>query len=192
MVTDHIIRSVTTSDEDTAIQVLVTAFRNEPIASFITPDEPAREARLLSRFQDMIKNRETNNMIVDITDTLNAAAIWEYKSVEEPKEPEVEVEHAAAKEEPPSGLSAAAEEMRIKLFAAEPPRPFFYLAYIGTTTKGQGAGSALIRHQLNKLPKGEKTVLFTSDGVEFYERFGFKVSTKVEVDGFSIYWMIRE
>ncbi|KAJ3083704.1 hypothetical protein HDU99_007075 [Rhizoclosmatium hyalinum] len=191
MVTDHIIRSVTTSDEDAAIQVLVTAFRNEPIASFITPDETARQARMLSRFQDIIKNRETNNMIVEVADTLDAAAIWEYKGLES-KAPEVEVEHVAAKEEPPSGLSAAAEEMRIKLFAAEPPRPFFYLAYIGTTKKGQGAGSALIRHQLNKLPKGEKTVLFTSDGVEFYERFGFKVSTKVEVDGFSIFWMIRE
>ncbi|KAJ3286719.1 hypothetical protein HDU79_006283 [Rhizoclosmatium sp. JEL0117] len=151
--------------------------------SFIYADAAAREAGDKKFFTDLIKNRDPLKIKVNVTDDIGAVAVWEHKSTdltEDAAYPSIE------------GIKPEAEQLFALVDKNEPPRPFLYLAFVGAAAKGTGAGSALIRHGLEQAKPGERVALFTSIGsVPFYERFGFKVTTTMEVQGFSLAWMIK-
>ncbi|KAJ3083706.1 hypothetical protein HDU99_007077 [Rhizoclosmatium hyalinum] len=178
------IRPITPADEAAVINTLVTAFGREPIGDFIYPDAAARDIGQTKMFTDLIKNRDPTKMSVDVTDDLDAVAVWEYKTASDVDD------HSLAEEE---GLTPDGQLLFTQVDENEPEKPFLYLAFIGAASAGTGAGSALIRHGLERVKQGEKVALFTSiRSVPFYARFGFKVTTTIEVKGFAVVWMIRE
>ncbi|KAJ3286715.1 hypothetical protein BCR33DRAFT_714575 [Rhizoclosmatium globosum] len=183
--TAHNIHSLSSEKEkDVAIQSLVTAFHNDPIAQFAFPDEYIRDLNHTHLFTDIIKDQRSENVIIDVTEGAEAVAIWERKNPGD-------VSSGGDKGSCP--VPPHVQEFFDKVEAAEPPRPYLYLSFLGSAKKGTGAGSALIRHRLKQLRKGERVALWTGNesNVKFYEKFGFRLFAKIQGNGVAAFWMVR-
>ncbi len=172
------VRALRPGEEAAAVDVLVDAFERDPLGRWLFPDRDTRRDAHHGLFAELI-SAHIPGATVDVTEPLDAAAIWLPPGCG----PDLDT--------PPATAPAAAELFAL-LKASKPTGDFWYLAFLAARTPGTGAGSALLHHRLDTL---EGTVaLWTGNeaNVGFYTRFGFAARSRCDVPGASAWWMTQK
>jgi hypothetical protein len=88
------------------------------------------------------------------------------------------------------GRGAAVESV---MHRARPAEGFWYLAGVGAVRRGEGIGSALLRHRLDGLTEPAYLESSKQENIRLYERFGFVQRDPIRVpDGPELWPMWRE
>lgn len=170
------VRSLRAGEEQAAAYVLRDAFMRGTFAKWISPVEEDRMAGLEAMFTEVLAQLPPGAE-VDVTDALDAVAIW--------LPPGSEV-HSP----PPPHARPAVEDMFRRINAAAPSQPFWYLDFLGARTAGTGSGTALMQHRAGLRP----AALWTNseDNVAFYAGHGFRVLSREDGDDVSTWWLWRD
>jgi GNAT superfamily N-acetyltransferase len=76
---------------------------------------------------------------------------------------------------------------------ARPHEEFWYLAGVGAVRRGEGIGSALLRHRLDRVQGAAYLESSKQDNIPLYERFGFELRDPIRVpDGPELWPMWRK
>lgn len=179
-------RAATSEDEDALAEVLASAFFDDPIWSWIVPDEGTRQRRLSGLFRAVVGASLARGDTVLTTDVRAGAAVW--------REPGRWQDSSlggwrrfvlAARSLGLGGI------VRLAVVAAaihdkHPRDPHWYLELLGTDppSQGTGVGSALIREVTRRCDAGGLPAYLETqrrENVEFYGRHGFEVVDEVDV-----------
>jgi ribosomal protein S18 acetylase RimI-like enzyme len=200
MTTTNII-SLSQENLNAAAESLARAFHNDPLQTYVFPDENERAARSPAHFAPLLRFGMLFGEVLTTEGKPLGAAVWL-----PPENWEVTPERAAA-----AGLDAlpivlgeeAANRFFSVLGAIEPyhhrdvPPAHWYLMVVGVSPEacGQGLGRALIEPIMNRADaSGLSCYLETAqpDNVAFYEYLGFKkIVEEVEPQGGLTMWTFR-
>jgi hypothetical protein len=87
------------------------------------------------------------------------------------------------------GRGAALESA---MHRARPPHELWYLAGVGAIRRGEGIGSALIRHRLDQVTGPAYLESSKQENIPLYERFGFELRDPLQLEGGPELWpMLR-
>ncbi len=178
-----------------ASRCLGNAFHDDPIASYLFPDERTRSPRFAS-FSKFVMGIMSRHGVITTNDPIQGAAIWQAPSP--PRLSPVKTISAAI------AMSACTKTAFFRAatlgqltMKRHPPEPHWYLAMLGTEPEhqGQGIASALLRATLENGDRtGVPAYLESSkeSNIPFYERHGFKVTGEIKVPrGPTLWLMIR-
>lgn len=171
--------------------VLGSAFRDDPVFTWLQPNLATRVATLPVFFGAMARHHFLAGGGVEIalsdTGVVGAAALWDppggwQQSVAE----QIAVLPAVIRTfRSRLGVAKALSE---QLKSIHPEEPHWYLGMIGSDTavRGAGYGGALLRSRLDRCDaEGAPAYLESSnpDNVGYYMRFGFEVTSEIAVAG---------
>lgn len=171
----RLVRPMATGEEDAVADVLTTAFDRDPLAQWFFPDAAIRQAAYRQLFEQATRELAPG-ALVDVTDTLDAAAIWNPPG------------HVPSWTPPPNTTPAAAT-LFAALEASMPPPPFWYLEFLGARTSGSGGGSALMRSRLANLSGPIAFWTANEANLDFYQRFGCTLAGRADAPGIRAWWL---
>ncbi|KAB7754156.1 GNAT family N-acetyltransferase [Mycolicibacterium mucogenicum] len=176
-------RAATRSDIGGLSHTLARAFADDPVMTWMLPDDGLRRRRLPRLFTALTKYQHLGHGGVEVAlsaDGIGAAALWD----------------PPGKWQQTRGTELRAVPMMLLTFgtavlrgqaAAElmkkhhPEEPHWYLAVIGSdpTVRGGGFGQALMKSRLDRVDAEHAPAYLESSNpvnVPYYERFGFEVT----------------
>ncbi len=194
------VRPATKTDIRPLSAALARSFHDDPVATWLLPDDASRVARQARLFAAMTRHQHLGDGGVEVAcdgPTIGAAALWD------PPNRWQESRRAVAMMLPTlipaMGRRLSALKLLGDLMKAEhPEEPHWYLAVIGadTSARGRGLGAALMRSRLQRCDAEHAPAYLESskaDNVPFYQRFGFEVTGELVVPGGPTLWkMWRE
>ncbi|OBI45929.1 GNAT family acetyltransferase [Mycobacterium kyorinense] len=182
-------RPAAKADIPALAQTLGRAFYDDPVATWIMPDDKSRAARLHGFFATMTRHHHLTGGGVEVAcdgPDIGAAALWD---------PPNRWKHSVGEQLAmlPSlvrgfGLRLTVGRRLAELLDAmkhhHPEEPHWYLATIGsdTTVRGRGFGQTLMRSRLDRCDAEHCPAYLESskpDNVPYYERFGFTVTGEI-------------
>jgi GNAT superfamily N-acetyltransferase len=178
-----IVRPATSADVPGIVDMLVQAFDDDPVASYMFAGARRRRLGLHSFFATELRRHYLPHGHVYVTEDLSGAALWgppdrERHPVAEllqllPTAPFLTSPH-----------TVGALRLMFKIESLHPTEPHWYLFTLGTAPEhqGKGVGSALLSTVLAHVDEqGEPAYLESSKerNVPLYARFGFKVIDEV-------------
>jgi GNAT superfamily N-acetyltransferase len=183
------VRRATPADVPRLASAFARAFLDDPLMTWVVPDEDRRLERLRRFFAYGLGRMVTHN-IRDVYTTTNAAgaATWaqpgEWKLPARKMLPAV---HGVLRAIGPGGLMRIGRAHTF-LESKHPHEPHAYLEGLATdpNSQGKGIGSALIQVVLVRCDEGQLPAYLTTqnpDNVPFYRRHGFDVTGEVDIPG---------
>jgi ribosomal protein S18 acetylase RimI-like enzyme len=171
------------SDVAGIVDMLVRAFDDDPVASFMFAGERRRRAGLHSFFSTELRRNYLPHGQVYVTEDLNGAALWGPPN--RPRHPVLELLQLLPTW--PFLLSPhtlGALRLMLTVENLHPTEPHWYLFTLGTNPEhqGHGVGSALLGSMLGRVDEaGEPAYLESSKerNVPLYRRFGFEVIDEI-------------
>jgi ribosomal protein S18 acetylase RimI-like enzyme len=183
------VRPVVRADLQSAVAVMARAFYEDPVMTWIFPDEAMRRRRLPPFFATAIRGnmRQGNTEVMVTGEQVLGCAIWLAPGTWRPPLRRQLLATPSVILRLRSRLAVASVTYGA-LFAAHPEKPHWYLSGIGTDppVQGTGVGSALMRSRLARCDAaGEAAYLESSkeSNVPFYERHGFRVTRELTIPG---------
>ncbi|RKS73708.1 acetyltransferase (GNAT) family protein [Actinomadura pelletieri DSM 43383] len=188
--TSLVVRSAGAGDAAAIAAVLGRAFYDDPLWSWLVPDDATRVRRLTGLFEVMLRRVHLptgGTESVGRGARTEAAALWA-----PPDRWRVPVRVQVAQAVPlirAFGLRTPASLRTLGEVEKHHPRePHWYLAVIGTDppAQGDGLGTALLRSRLDRCDaEGIPAYLESSKerNVPYYERFGFRVTRELALSG---------
>ena len=180
---DPLVRPATSSDVPAIVDMLVRAFADDPVATFMFAGARRRKLGLHSFFTSQLRRQYLPYGHVYVTEDLAGAALWG---------PPGRARHAVAEliqmlPTVPFLLSAHtinALRLTFKVESLHPEEPHWYLFTLGADPdqQGKGVGSALLRSALAHVDElGDPAYLESSKerNISLYARFGFEVIDEV-------------
>ncbi|MEU0540917.1 GNAT family N-acetyltransferase [Nocardia sp. NPDC005978] len=194
---DVTVRPALASDIPTMAKVLGVAFSDDPVFTWLIPDDKTRPRRAAFMFEAFIRYQffahGGADVALDDNGVLVGAAVW--------APPGKWNSGGAATLRVFPALARAlrlrlaqAGRMADAMAAHHPKEPHWYLAFIGTlpSARGRGFGQALLNSRLDRCDaEGAPAYLESSkpDNVPYYERFGFEKTGELDVtDGGPLMW----
>ncbi|GAA1668646.1 GNAT family N-acetyltransferase [Fodinicola feengrottensis] len=168
--------------------VLTRAFMDDPVMSWMMPDDAERDRRLPLFFQAVIRHEHLRHHTVDaaVADgAVRGAALW--------KPPGGwQVGWLRALLSMPAYLRAFgpyvknAGQVQEVMAKTHPHEPHWYLSVIGTdpTAQGTGVGTGLITSRLAACDRDHLPAYLESSkesNVPYYARFGFEVTREIQL-----------
>jgi GNAT superfamily N-acetyltransferase len=166
------------------------AFYDDPVISWVLPDENSRPAQAARMFAAMTRHHHLTGGGVEVAcdgPGIAAAAMWD---------PPNRWRHSRMEELAmvPSFIrvfgmrSANARAVQELMKRSHPEEPHWYLAAIGSDpdVRGQGFGQVLMRSRLDRCDAEYCPAYLESskpENVPYYERFGFAVTGELELPG---------
>ncbi len=177
------VRTATASDVPAVADMLVRAFDDDPVASFMFAGARRRRVGLHSFFTSQLRRQYMPHGHVEVTEDLNGAALWGPPGRD--RHPVLELLQLMPTA--PFLLSPHTVNALRLLFTVEglhPTEPHWYLFSLGAAPErqGKGVGSALLRAKLAEIDElGEPAFLESSKerNVPLYARFGFEVISEI-------------
>ena len=193
------VRCAGVCDAPAVANVLVRAFFDDPVATFLFPDVRRRPA-LLARFFDLqLTQNYLRRGVVSTTIDGDGAALWMPPDAPTPTVRERLFHSAFALRL--GARRSAAHRLTALLESRHPTEPHWYLGALGVLPdrQGRGVGTALLESALARCDdRGEGVYLEASrpESARLYERVGFScrellVPATVGVDGPALYLMYR-
>lgn len=196
----HSVNTAESSHLTGCVTALAAAFTDDPLMTYIWPDQHIRRTALRAWFRISLRGQHLPRGAVNFTTaadgTVASVAAWDRPGRSQ------QPLWATVRYAPPlvrtlRGRILAGIRVRRTLEAHHPRAPHWYLANIGTTPgmEGQGHASALIDHQLavcdaNRIPA--YLVSTRESNVPFYQQFGFTVTDQFALtDGTPLWGMWR-
>jgi ribosomal protein S18 acetylase RimI-like enzyme len=197
--TEHSLLRATDADTPALVDVLVRAFEDDPVASFMFGDESRRPTALRRFFSIQLSRDYLRTGEVWTTSERSGAAIWGPPTKARPGVRDMLRVLPLVRELLPLGHMRLALRGLFVVEAERPKIPHWYLATLGTDPAAQhhGVGSTLLASTLERVDEeGMPTYLECSKerNVSFYARFGFKVTKELTAvrGGPRIWLMWRE
>ncbi len=171
------VRAANVQDHPLLAEILADAFQDDPLAIWLCED-PVERFRNNRGFFTQLLGKAGERAAIDMGECGDGVAIWQ------------SVGRAVDLKAPP-GARPETGDVFERLSHAAPSPPYWYLAFIGARSKGEGIGQALLRHRLARL--SGKVALWTANekNLNFYNRFGFEVTTRIDGDGIKAGWLTR-
>jgi GNAT superfamily N-acetyltransferase len=172
------IRAAEGNDRETVVRLLDEAFRDDPVSSWVFPDEEYRRTthhRLMGAFTDIVFAEGR----VDVTEDGTACALWLPVPAGEHSGTEDDADDAVRLRETVDPDNERVERIARLMAASHPTeRAHEYLWMIGVAPgrQGEGLGTALIQHVLDRCDReGLPAYLEASSArsTRLYERLGF-------------------
>jgi GNAT superfamily N-acetyltransferase len=177
-------------------RTLARAFYDDPVTTWMLPDDNARPAQLIRLFATMTRRHHLAGGGVEVAcggPGIGAAALWD---------PPNRWRHSRREELAmmPNfirvfGLhSARARTVQEFMKQEHPEEPHWYLAVLGSdpAVRGQGFGQALMRSRLDRCDAEYCPAYLESskpENVPYYQRFGFTVTREIKLpDGGPTLW----
>jgi GNAT superfamily N-acetyltransferase len=166
--------------------VLGRAFYDDPVTTWMLPDEKTRPARLPRLFATLTRHHHFAGGGVEVAcdgPDIGAAALWDPPNrwKQTPREQLAMLPSIIRT----FGYRAAAARDVIELMKHHhPEEPHWYLAVIGSdaVVRGKGYGQALMRSRLDRVDAEHAPAYLESskpENVPYYERFGFTVTAEI-------------
>ncbi len=188
-----LIRTAGRRDEKAAISTIVMGFSTDPVARWMYPDADSYFG-FFPTFVKAFAGSAFRSGGAFITDDLGGAALWLRPGVH-PSDGEVEaVINGSVTEQVAEDFAGIFDQMD----AYHPTEPHWYLPMIAVDTfrQGNGVGSALMQHALERCDEeGVPAYLESSNhkNIPLYERFGFeRIGTIRSGSSPELYPMLRE
>jgi ribosomal protein S18 acetylase RimI-like enzyme len=191
------VRRAVVAERRALADTLARAFEDDPVWSWLFPDETSRERRSSQVFRAYLRDALTIGEVYTTSD-LSGASLWKPPG-------KWKLSNGAVIRSLPALLRAfgtrlpASLEVERKVESQHPREPHWYLSVIGTdpVAQGKGIGGALIRQITDRCDtEGLPAYLESSKeaNVPYYERFGFKVrgETQLGDDSPTIWFMWRD
>jgi ribosomal protein S18 acetylase RimI-like enzyme len=173
------VRPATSDDGPALTKLLVRAFDDDPVATFMFAGRRRRALGLHSFFTSQMRHQYMPHGHVYTTGDLSGVAMW--GPPDRRRRPVVELlELLPTAPFLLSPHTVAALRLMFRVEGLHPTEPHWYLFTLGTAPErqGQGVGSALLRSMLNHIDEaGDPAYLESSKerNVPLYARFGFEV-----------------
>jgi GNAT superfamily N-acetyltransferase len=162
------------------------AFHDDPVMTWVLPDDTARTGQLARMFGIMIRRHHLSRGGVEAAcdgPRIGAAALWDPPNQWQQTRREQLLTIPAfirvfgLRSEKGRGVQELMKRVH-------PEEPHWYLATIGSdpTVRGKGFGQALMRSRLDRVDAEHAPVYLEStkrENVPYYERFGFTVTREV-------------
>jgi GNAT superfamily N-acetyltransferase len=162
------------------------AFYDDPVMTWILPDDNARSKHLTRMFAAMTRHHHLARGGVEVAcdgPGIGAAALWD------PPNQWQETRRAQWAMTPAflrvfGFRTAMARGVQELMKRAHPEEPHWYLAAIGSdpTVRGQGFGQVLMRSRLDRVDAEHAPAYLESskpENVPYYQRFGFVVTQEI-------------
>jgi ribosomal protein S18 acetylase RimI-like enzyme len=192
---------LTEEHAEAAGNVFAAAFYPSPPATFVVPDRARRSQLLPAFYTAMTRLVVRHGQVAALGIPLQAVALWLLPDREPPTEAEfVEAGMGLFESLMDEGESKRLEALNCHLNVAHErvmDRPHWYLPFLAVAPEhhGQGAGTLLMRHSLERvIPAGVPCYLDSADerNLPFYERLGFRVMVAGIVPGSELRtWSMR-
>jgi ribosomal protein S18 acetylase RimI-like enzyme len=196
---EHNLLRATDADTSSLVAMLVRAFCDDPVASFMFIDDKTRPRALRRFFKIQLTGDYLRSGEVWTTEERSGAAIWGPPSKPRPGVRDLFRVLPLLPELMP--FAHMRDAMR-GLFAVESERPtvpHWYLATLGTdpVVQGHGIGSTLLSSMLDRIDAEAAPAYLECSkehNVSFYSRFGFNVTKELKAvaSGPRIWLMWRE
>ena len=187
------IRHARADDLDAVTAVLARAFDDDPVMSWLFPDDAAR-VRKSGRFFRLRMKQFLPQGEVYTTPDHAGAAIWAIPGQWHlPALATLQMIAVLAPAVGPRGPRAVRGMMQID--GAHPTEPHYYLAVLGTEPElqGGGIGSALMRPVLDMCDRDEVPAYLESSkerNIAFYARHGFRVTREMKLPKGPPVWLM--
>jgi GNAT superfamily N-acetyltransferase len=166
--------------------VLGRAFYDDPVTTWMLPDEKTRPVRLPRLFATLTRHHHCAGGGVEVAcdgPGIGAAALWDPPNrwKQSPREQLAMLPSVIRT----FGYRAAAARDVIELMKRHhPEEPHWYLAVIGSdvTVRGKGYGQALMHSRLDRVDADHAPAYLESskpENVPYYQRFGFEVTGEI-------------
>jgi ribosomal protein S18 acetylase RimI-like enzyme len=177
------VRTVTRAQREGCIDVIVQAFRNDPVARWVYPDEH-QYFRSFPQFVALFGGKAFEWDSAHCVEDQPAAALWLPPGVH----PDEEALMALIEESVSAERRLAVAEMMEQMDAHHPAEPHWHLPLIATEPGSQGAGygSALLRYGLTIADEQQKPAYLeatTERNMALYQRHGFEVAGRIQAGG---------
>ena len=174
---------------------LAVAFFDDPVFSWVAPDEGRRRKMLLPLFElfaEMLVGHDESYLAGDF-----AAALW--AAPDRPTVPEQEADAFGERLTEIAGSdSERLVEVAMLIDEHHPPGTYYYLQFLGVVPErqGQGVGSAMLSHVLGRSDREGVAAFLDATSPRnraLYERHGFRTTNELRVAGGPTLWqMYRE
>jgi len=187
------IRSARAEDADAVTGVLARAFQDDPVISWLFPDEEARRTKSGRFFRLRFKQFLPQGEVYTTADHAGAA-IWAVPGQWHlPALATLQMIAVLAPAVGPRGPRAIQGLMRVD--GAHPSEPHYYLAVLGTEPdlQGRGIGSALLGPVLESCDRDEVPAYLESSkerNIAFYARHGFRVTREMRLPKGPPVWLM--
>jgi ribosomal protein S18 acetylase RimI-like enzyme len=184
------VREARKSDVRELARTLGRAFFDDPVTTWLIPQDKGRIAKLQRLFGAMTRHHHLSRGGVEVASAGNgiaAAALWD------PPDQWQETQRAQLAMTPTFlrvfGLnSLRGRTLQETMKAAHPEEPHWYLAVIGSdpAVRGRGLGRALMESRLQRCDAEFCPAYLESskpENVPYYERFGFTVTSEITLPG---------
>jgi GNAT superfamily N-acetyltransferase len=184
------VRVATAADRRDVVRVMAAAFDDDPVTRCLVP----RGRSLAPLFRAHIRTADATAQHIDLA-LLDGepvgAAVWQqpgYKVSTWRQVAAIPVyAHALGRY---LGRGAQVESV---MHRARPREEFWYLAGVGAVRRGEGIGSALLRHQLDRVAGPAYLESSKQENIPLYERFGFEQRAPIRIpDGPELWPMWRK
>lgn len=187
------VRPARKSDIGALAGVLGRAFYDDPVSTWMLPDDKSRAAGLAAYFGAATRHHHLAGGGVEAAcdgPVIGAAALWDPPGRwRESRYAQFRMLPALIRAFGPrvSALSTG-RTLADLLSAAHPEEPHWYLAVIGSdpTVRGRGFGQAVMRSRLDRCDAEHCPAYLESskfDNVPYYQRFGFAVTGEITLPG---------
>lgn len=184
------VRPATKADIRPLSAALARSFHDDPVATWLLPDDATRVARQARLFAGMARHQHFANGGIEVAcdgPTIGAAAMWDPPN--QWRDSRRTVLRMLPTLLPTMGRRLSALRTLADVMAADhPEEPHWYLAMIGTdaAAQGRGFGQALMRSRLDRCDAEHSPAYLESSkasNVPYYQRFGFEVTGELVVPG---------
>jgi len=187
----HEVRRAHAGDVEVLEATLAHAFDDDPLTTWLFPEERARRRKLPRFFRSLLKAALPLGEVYSADDG-RCAAIWNPPGTF-PMGWRTDAKLGLITTSL-VGLRIATCAQGLAYFASHHPKePHWYLQMLGTEPRrqGHGAGSAIIAPVMERCDReGERIYLESSkkENIPFYERHGFRVTEEIEVPRGPVVW----
>lgn len=185
------VRPAARADIREVASVLATAFDDDPVMTWMLPDDDARRSGLPRMFETLIRHHHLALGGVEVSTTADGlaagAALWDPPGHWKPST-------VAQLRCLPGMVAAFRGRVRVGAGVSEvmerahPEEPHWYLSTIGTlpSARGAGHGRALLNSRLERCDREHAPAYLESskqENVPYYQRFGFEVTDEIVLPG---------
>jgi GNAT superfamily N-acetyltransferase len=169
---------------------LSRAFYDDPVMTWILPDDNARSKHLTRMFATMTRHHHLARGGVELAcdgPGIGAAALWDPPN-------QWQETHRAQLAMTPALLrvfgfrTALARGVQEVMKRVHPEEPHWYLAAIGSdpTVRGKGFGQVLMQSRLDRVDAEHAPAYLESskrENIPYYQRFGFELTGEIKLPG---------
>ncbi|HEY3530286.1 MAG TPA: GNAT family N-acetyltransferase [Nocardioides sp.] len=184
------VRTATAADRRDVVRVMQAAFDDDPVMRWLVP-ETRSLGPLFAVHARWVHEAPGSTDIALLDGEPVGAAFWDPPGYRPPARRQVaSILFYARALRRNLGRGVTLENL---MHQARPDEEFWYLAGIGAVRRGEGIGTALLRHRLDLVTGPAYLESSKRANIPLYERFGFELRTSLRVpDGPELWPMWRE